>query len=173
MIKALFIICQRNFNDTEFSVAKQVLSQSGIEVKVSSITKNECLGMQGLKINPDISVRDANPNDFDCLVIIGGLGSPSLLDYPEVLDKVRIFNEQGKILAAICLGPVILAKAGVLNGIQATVFPIDWAISSLNTSGAKYSKNHVVVDNNIITADGPKSATDFGKAILEKLNVIK
>jgi len=171
MVKVLIIISQRNFNDTEFSVTKKTLEQREVEVAVSSITKEEALGMDGLRITPGKTVRETNPNEYDALVIIGGSGSPNLLNYPEILERVRQFHEKEKIVSAICLAPIILAKAGILKNIMSTVFPIDWAITSLKNNGANYSSDHVVEDGNIITADGPQSAGEFGKRILKRFNL--
>lgn len=171
MVRALLIISGKNFNDTEYSATKQTLEEKKVEVTVSSITREEAVGMFGMKVTPDVTVRKVNPNEYDVLIIIGGSGSPSLLDYPEVLERVREFNNRKKLIAAICLAPVVLGRAGVLRGVISTVFPSDWAITSLRREGAQYSSDHVVVDENIITADGPSSAKEFAKKILKKLNV--
>jgi len=171
VVSALFIISQKNFNDTEFSVTKRILEQAGVKVTVSSISRDEATGMSGLKITPEKKISEVSVDEYDVLVIIGGSGSPTLLDYPEVLDKVRAFDERGKIIAAICLGPAILARAGVLKGINSTVFPSEWAIALFMRNGAKYTPEHVVVDKNIITADGPDSVEEFANRILKKLSM--
>ena len=169
MTKILLLISQRNFNDTEFSVTKKTLEQQGVQVTVSSITTDDATGMEGMKVSPEKALREANPNEYDGMVIIGGSGSPKLLDYPEVFEKIRRFDEQGKVIAAICLAPMILAKAGILKGVMSTVFPVDFAIGALKREGATYSQEHVVEDDNIITADGPDSAKEFASKILKKI----
>ena len=93
------------------------------------------------------------------------------MDYPEVLERVRQFHEKGKLVSAICLAPMILARAGILKGVMSTVFPTDWAITSLKNNGAHYTSDHVVEDGNIITADGPQSAKEFAEKIIKKLQV--
>lgn len=171
MVKILLLISQRNFNDTEFLVTKKNLEERGIQVTVSSITKEEAISMEGKKVKPDAELNSINPNNYDGFVLIGGSGSPKLIDYPEVLDTVRRFNQQGKLIGAICLAPMILAKSGILKGVLSTVFPADFAISVLKTEGATYSNQDVVEDGNIITADGPNSAKDFANRILKKFNL--
>jgi len=171
MVKVLFLISQRNFNDTEFNVTKKGLEDKGVQVTVSSITTDDAISMEGDRVRPDQELRLANPNDYDGFVLIGGSGTPRLLDYPEVSDKVRKFNDQGKLLAAICLAPMILAKAGILKGVISTVFPVDFAIVVLKQEGGTYSQEHVVEDDNIITADGPEAAREFVDKILKKLVV--
>jgi protease I len=168
MIKILFIISQRNFNDEEYSVTRKVLEENEIKVSVSSIDNGEAIGMKGLKVNPDKTVRRALEENYDGLVIIGGSGSPTLSDYPEVLEIIRAFNTDKKTIGAICLAPVVLGKAGILSNIMVTVYPIDWAITSITRDGAHYFKHDIVEDENIITADGPKSARKFGEAIVKR-----
>jgi len=169
MAKVVIIVPQQDFNDKEFSTTKSVLEESGIEIDITSITRQECVGMYGLKVTPNKIVGDIVTEDYDALIIIGGSGSLKLLEYPEVLNRVRSFTSKNKLTAAICLAPMVLAKAGVLKGVMSTVFPTDFAISTLKQGDAHYTNKHVVVDGNIITADGPDSALGFVKEILKKL----
>ncbi len=171
MVKVLMLIAQRNFNDTEFSVTKKTLEQREIKVTVSSITTDDAVGMEGLRVKPNTALREANPNDYDAFVIIGGSGSPRLMDYPEIIDRVRRFDEREKVIAAICLAPMVLAKAGILKGVLSTVFPADFAVGVLKQEGATYTEQHVVEDGNIITADGSRAAEEFANKILKKFNV--
>jgi len=167
--KVLCIIAQRNFRDEEFSIPKEILEKEGAKVVVASITLDEAIGMFGLRVKPDLTVRNANPYEFCALLIIGGSGSPQLADYPEVINIIRRFEEQRKVIAAICLAPYVLARAGILRGRRVTVFPADFAITELRRSGAIYEEKHVVVDDNLITADGPKVAKEFGEEIVKVL----
>jgi len=167
--KVLFIIAQENFRDEELTRPKKILEDLGAKVIVSSITTDEARGMLGMKILPDVAVRDVNPNDYDALIVVGGSGSPKLADYPEVLNVIRRFDELKKSIGAICLGPTVLAKAGVLNGVLATVYATDWSVSTLERNGATYVDKNVVVDGRIITANGPTSADEFGKKFAEVL----
>lgn len=169
MVKALLIISQRNFNDDELSITRSILQQNKIEVVIASLTREQAIGMKGLKVNPDKTVVEALKENYDVIIVIGGSGSPSLSDYPEVIEILKINNEKGKIIAAICLAPVVLGKAGILKDVMTTVFPDDWAISVITNNGAHYFKKNVVEDGNIITADDPRSVKEFAEAILKKL----
>lgn len=171
MAKILILISQRNFNDTEFNVTKNTLKQRGAQVTIASIDKDDAISMEGMKIKPDKELRSINPNDYDCLVIIGGSGTPKLLDFPEVALITKKFDEQKKIIAAICLAPIVLAKAGILKGVISTVFPAQFAIGVLKKENATYSELHVIEDDNIITADGPEVAKEFVDKILKKFNL--
>jgi protease I len=168
--KILYIIAQRNFRDEEFSVPKQMLEKEGAKVTVASETAEEARGMLGLRVKPNISAREANPNNFDALIIAGGTGSPKLADLPEVLSLVRRFSSQNKLVAAICLAPYILARAGVLKERTVTTFPEDFVLTELKRAEAIYDSRSVVVDGNIITADGPHSAKEFTQEILRALS---
>ncbi|MEM7821637.1 MAG: DJ-1/PfpI family protein [Candidatus Aenigmatarchaeota archaeon] len=166
----LFIVAQQNFRDEELSKPKQILEKEGAKVKVASITREQAIGMLGMKIIPELAVRDANPNEFDALVIVGGSGSPKLAEYPEVINILKKFKEQEKPIAAICLAPYVLAKAGILEGKNVTLYPADFAIAEIRRAKANYVEKPVVVDGRIITADGPQSAEMFGNEIVNILS---
>jgi protease I len=168
MKKILFIIAQQNFRDEELKIPKQILEEKA-KVTTASITTQEARGMLGLKVKPEISVRDSNPNDFDLLVVVGGSGSPKLADYPEVLNLIKKFYEQKKPIAAICLAPYVLAKAGILRGKKVTCYPADFALSELRRTGATYISKPVVVDGDLVTAVGPEAAKEFGEQIVKML----
>ena len=171
MVRILLLIAQRNFNETEFLVTKKGLEEKKIQITVTSITTDDAVGMEGMRVKPDRSLRQTNPNEYDAFIIIGGSGSPQLLDYPETIEWARRFDRQNKLIAAICLAPMVLAKAGILKGVMSTVFPADFAISTLKQENATYSNRHVIEDDNIITADGPDSAKEFVYKILKKFNL--
>lgn len=169
MKKVLYIIAQQNFRDEELKIPKKILEENGIKVTVGSITKEEARGMLGMRYKPEIAVREANPNDYQALIIAGGTGSPKLADYPEVLNLVKRFFEQKKLIAAICVAPYVLTRAGILKGKKATAFPADFVLAEFRREGVNYTEEHVVRDGNIITADGPEAAEDFGKEIVNVL----
>ncbi len=169
MKKVLYIIAQQNFRDEELSVPKKILEENGIRVTIASITKQEARGMLGMRVKPDIEAREANPNNYDALIIAGGTGSPKLADYPEVLNLVKRFFEQKKLVAAICVAPYILSRAGILKGVKATAFPADFVLAEFRKAGVNYIEEHVVREGKIITADGPEAAEDFGREIVKVL----
>lgn len=168
--KVLCVIAQQNFRDEEYKIPKEILEKNGAKVTTASITVSEARGMLGLRVKPEIAVRDANPNNFDALIIVGGSGSPKLADYPEVLNIVKRFHEQNKLIAAICVAPYVLAKAGILSGVNVTAYPADFVLVELRRSGARYIESSAMVDGKIITANGPQSAKEFGEKIAEMLS---
>jgi protease I len=171
-MKALMIIAPKGFRDEELFETKEELENAGIKVEVASITKDTCQGMLGKTYKPDLAVKDANVNNYDAIIIVGGAGSPSLANYNEVLDLLRSAQAKTKLIAAICLGPMVLAKAGILQGKRATVWSspaFQQSIKTLEAGGAKYTTEKVVQDGTIITAFGPDFARQFGKTIAQKL----
>ncbi len=168
MAKVLMIIAQKGFRDEELLVPKEIL-EAEHTVKVASITRAEATGSMGAKVMPDMAVYEVNPDFFDAVVVVGGPGSPELARRREVVDLVEKAYGLGKIVAAICLGPMTLASAGILAGKNATVFGSRIGIQALENGGSSYKDKHVVIDGNIITADGPQSAGEFGETILKKL----
>lgn len=171
-MKALFIIAQKDFRDEELFETKDVLNRKGIESDVASVTTNIARGMLGGSITPNLAVRDAKESDYSALIVVGGSGSPELANHREVLELIKQFFQKNKLIAAICLAPMVLAKAGVLKDIKATV----WNASSyqdsvkvLQAGRAKFATEVLVKDKNIITAFGPEQAEKFGEMIVKSL----
>jgi len=169
--KAVMIIAFRDFRDAEYFVPKEILERAGIEVKTASNKIGIAVGADGGDTKVDFLVSQIEVADFDAIIFVGGPGALDALDNE---DSYRVAKEaitQNKVLAAICISPVILAKAGVLKGKRATVWN-DWAKTQakiLEREGAIFENKSVVIDGKIITANGPGAAKDFGKAIFEVL----
>jgi len=171
--KIAMIVAFRDFRDEEYFIPKEVLEKSGAEIKTVSTEKGTAVGSQGGEAEVDIKLTDLNVSDFDAIVFIGGSGAPKYLDNEISYQIAREAVSQGKILAAICISPTILAKAGVLSGKKATVWssPLDKsAIKILEQNSVVYQKDSVVVDGRIVTADGPTAAEQFGKKLVETLD---
>lgn len=166
------VIASRDFRDEEYFVPKEILELSGAEIKAVSNQTGQALGADGGEVRIDILLGDLKVSDFDAVVFIGGPGAVQYLDNEEGYRIARETIAADKILAAICIAPTILAKAGVLKGKQATVWssPLDRnPVKILQIQGAIYQDTAVVIDGKIVTANGPAAAKDFGKAIIEVL----
>ncbi|MBW2993706.1 DJ-1/PfpI family protein [Candidatus Woesearchaeota archaeon] len=167
--KVLVIVAQNNYQPKEYLDTCSELKNAGIFVDTASITTETASASDSSTLKPDIAVKDANIDDYLAIVVIGGPGALSLAEYPEVLDLIKTAYNAGKIVAAICISPLILAKAGILSGKKATV----WCDSEksqargLENAGAVFVDKPIVQDSNMITADGPSAASDFGKKIAE------
>jgi len=123
-------------------------------------------GGHGVQVVSDREIEGINFGDFDAVVLPGGSpGFVNLGNDKRVLDAVRKAFELGKVVAAICGAPSVLAKAGILEGKKATIYP------GLETTlaGAKHINERVVVDGKIITSQGPGTTLAFGVKLVEIL----
>lgn len=168
--KILMLICPENFRDEELLEPKGVFESEGAAVTVASRQAGACSGMLGATAQAEIVWDAASADDYDAVVVVGGAGSPQYLwDEARVHEIVRQANAAGKVVAAICLSGAVLANAGILRGIEATVYPTPESKAALASGGAKYVEKDVVVSGKIITGVGPQAATAFGRAIADAL----
>jgi len=153
-MKALLIIAPQNFRDEELFHTKE--------------EPGTIKGMLGRAAKVDIDLRSVRVEDFDAIVFIGGSGASVYYEDPLAHQIARNAVQAGKVLAAICIAPGILAKAGVLKGKKATIWDGDF-VKVLEENGAKYTGKAVEIDGKMITANGPPVARDFGQAIVKAL----
>lgn len=166
----MFVIAPERFRDEELLEPQRALEQRGVAVTVASTRPGAATGMLGARVKVAGTVQQASAEEYDALAIVGGAGSPThLWDSAPVRALVKAFHQAGKPVAAICLSGAVLARAGVLEGKRATVFPAERAILELKRGGAKYVSEPVVVDGRIITASGPEAAAAFGTALITQL----
>ncbi len=159
----LFILPSSQFNDTEFSVVKKTLEDNGIKIFIASDSNTLCISNTGRKVKADINFLNIHENNFAGIVFIGGNGARAYWNNV-LLQKAAVkFKTAGKIVAAICSAPVILAKAGILNGITAACYFEDK--NELIKLGIEYVEAPLVVRDNIITASEPSSSLSFAQAI--------
>lgn len=173
--KLVMIIAPENFRDEEFSVPTGHFASKGIVVKVASTRKGKCTGMMGTAADATLSLSEVKAADFDGVVFVGGSGTPILRASSESVRIAQEFASAGKVVAAICWAPTILAKSGVLDKRKATVWlghDPEYGMDTgkvLERSGARYTREPVTVDGKFITADGPKSAKKFAEEIERRL----
>ncbi|MGQ9788540.1 MAG: DJ-1/PfpI family protein [Candidatus Hadarchaeaceae archaeon] len=166
--KVLLIIAPENYRDEELFHTREELERAGVAITVASSKKGELQGMLGAKVTPDIVLDQVRVVDYDGIVFVGGSGSAVYFkDNKALLIAAEAFKK-GKVVGAICIAPVILANAGVLKYKKATVFPGDY-VQKITDGGAIYQEKPVVVDGKVVTANGPSSAREFGRAIAKLL----
>ncbi len=170
--RVAMIIAFNNFKDEEYLDTKEELKKGGIEIEVISNSIGIAKGVGGTKVEIKKTIKELNIDDYDGIVFIGGSGALENLDNSDSYKIAKEAISKNKILAAICISPVILAKSGVLNGKKATVWSsiLDKSpIKELEKNGAIYLDQSVVVDGKIITGNGPKAAHQFGKTIVQEI----
>ena len=165
--RVVMVIAHRDFRDEELLKPQALLEKAGARVTVASSSLEPATGALGAEVTPDVLLKDVDADAYEAVVFIGGPGAKEYWDNGTAHALARAGVEQGKVVAAICIAPVTLANAGLLDGKKATV----WRAESgrLRAQGADYTGTDVEVDGRLITANGPEAAEDFGKAIAEAL----
>lgn len=122
---------------------------------------------EGYPVEEELPIDQANPEDFDAVVIPGGYAPDMMRRHPAMIDFVKAMDAGGKVVAAICHGPWMAASAGILAGRKATSY---FAIKDdVTNAGATWLDQEVVVDRNLITSRHPYDLPAFCKQILEAL----
>jgi len=166
----LLVIPQTQFREEEVFEPKRILEKEGARVVVASTAARTCRGMKEGILESEVAIEDANGEDYQAVVLAGGSSVPALFWKDKKLQElVSGMAEAGKIVAAISLSTVVLAKASLLEGRKATVYFLPEALEELKKGGATYVKDKVIVDENIIMAEGPQESGAFAKAVATAL----
>lgn len=169
--KLLMIVPKDLYHDTEFSDPVSELIKRNIAVTICSTILGTIHGVNGNTIDSILLVKDVIVSNFDAICIMGGKGTGLYLwDDLDVRNLIHAFNKENKLVTAICSGSVVLARSGILASKKATTFPVKGFIDQLENAGALYSEENVIVDGNIITANGPIGAKEFGLVIADELS---
>jgi len=169
MKKILMVIAPNKFRDEEFNIPKATFENNDIGIDIASHEVHEATGMFGAKAKITYNLTDINVNDYNAIVFVGGIGVENYKTYnnPDYLNLAKDAANANKIIAAICLAPMILANAKLLDGKNATVF--ESAKEFIIERGAKYTNKQVVQDGNIITGNGPNAAKEFAEMIVKAI----
>ena len=145
-----------------------LLTRAGIEVVTAGLDDKPVKASRGMVLMPDHPLDDVIDQEFDMIVLPGGLpGADHLNNDPRIQQLVKKLYQQDKFTAAICAAPRVLATAGILDNKQATSFP--GALDNFPAKNMIYLEEPVVVDGNVITSRGPGTAMDFALTLIEKL----
>ncbi len=169
----LMVIAFKDFRDEEYLQPKKVFEQAGFSVATTSTKTGRAEGSYGTTVIVDTDINQINPDDYEAVVFCGGGGMGQELDNPVFQKLAQDFSKADKPVTAICIAPALLAKAGLLQDKEATVWasPLDRsAVKILEANGAIYKEESVVRDGSTITANGPAAAEEFGEAIVQLLN---
>jgi len=170
--KIAVVVAYRDFRDEEYFIPFNILKNAGADVVTVSTSKGTAVGADGGEAKIDMLIDDIDVKDFDAIVFVGGPGCLKYLDNEKSYKLIRESVSNNMLLASICISPVILAKAGVLEGKKATVWSnmMDKSgVKILKDYGALYYNQPVVVDGKIITANGPGAAKEFAQTIINLL----
>jgi protease I len=122
----------------------------------------------GKELKVDVQVEKADPDDYDALVLPGGVMNPDLLRRNEdSINFAKTFLLEGKPVAAICHGPQLLIETGLLKGRELTSFHS--IKTDLKNAGANWVNKEVVVDNGLVTSRSPEDLDAFNRKMLEEI----
>lgn len=169
----ILIVATDGFEEWELFGPKQILENAGATVKLASLDTNPIQATvhddPGKTIRPDMTIDEASANDFDALVLPGGVRNPDhLRTHQNVIQLIRDFADQGKPIAAICHGPWLLVEADLIRGRTVTGWPS--IRTDLRNAGARVVDEAAAVDGNIVTARKPDDVDAFTNALIGLLD---
>ncbi|PYI91510.1 MAG: protease [Verrucomicrobia bacterium] len=169
--KKVAILVADGFEQVEMTKPRQALDDAGAETKIVSLKRGKIQGMnhmeKGDKFDVDLTLDETRPEEFDALMIPGGLYNPDAMrSSEEALDFSRHFVNAGKPVAAICHGPQVLISAGLVRGRKMTSWP---AIKvDMRNAGANWVDQEVIVDNGLVSSRKPDDIPAFNKKMIEE-----
>ncbi|MFO7582103.1 DJ-1 family glyoxalase III [Guyparkeria sp.] len=166
--KALILLAP-GFEDLEAITTVDILRRADIDLTVASLHEDYATGARGTTVVTDTNLTLlGTESTFDAIVLPGGQpGSNNLAADKRVIARLQEQSREGRLIAAICAAPKVLAAANLLKGRRITHFP--GALSAEEAAGAEVLDEPVVVDGNVVTGRGPGVALDFALAVVEQL----
>jgi deglycase len=159
------------FEQVELTEPWKALEQAGAQLELVSLESDEIQGFNHYdkadKFRVDTTVVDASADEFDALVLPGGVGNPDTLRANEdAVRLVRDFFETGKPIAAICHAPWMLIEAEIVQGRSLTSFPS--LRTDIRNAGGRWVDKEVCVDEGVVTSRSPDDLPAFNAKLLEE-----
>ena len=166
------ILTENGFEEVELTSPKQALEQAGATADIVSPQKDKVKAWDhdhwSIELDVDVPLEKANPEDYDALMIPGGVINPDQMRInPKCVEFAQHFLESGKPVAAICHGPQLLIETGLISGRNMTSYPS--IQTDLKNAGAFWIDKEVVVDNGLVTSRSPKDLEAFNKKMIEEI----
>jgi len=167
--KKVAILAADMFERVELEEPRKALEDAGADVEVVSIHDGEIKGFDHFdpanSVQVDHTVEQASAEDYDALLIPGGVGNPDQLRGDEnAVSFVQQFHQAGKPMAVICHGPWVLVESGVVRGKRVTSWPT--LETDIRNAGGEWVDQEVVVDGNIVTSRKPDDIPAFNREML-------
>ena len=167
-MKKILVMLAEGVEEVEALTVVDVVRRAGVKCDTCSLGEKEVTSSHNVKIIADKNINDNDIKDYDGIVCPGGIpGAPNLRDNEKVIETIKSFYKEGKLVAAICAGPIVLARAGVTEGKKVTSYPG----FKKDLGNCDYKEDLVVRDENIITSRGPATAMLFAYEILRYLGL--
>lgn len=164
----VMVIAHRDFRDEELDEPYRLLKQAGYRVVIASTDTTEARGMLGMTIAPDITIEQIRHDDYIGIIVVGGTGCETLWDNETLHGVLRGFQESEKLIAAICMAPVVLGRAGMLTDLTVTAYPA--VKDDIGRCGEVFTGSDVEKCGQVITCSGPQAVQEFGETILSTLS---
>jgi len=166
------ILTEEGFEQVELTSPKAALENAGAVVDVISPRSGKIKAWDqtdwGIEVNVDKELSQVSPDDYDALVLPGGVLNPDKLrQNKEAVAFVSAFLDEGKPVAAICHGPQMLIETGMIGGRTLTSYPS--LQTDLQNAGAHWIDQEVVVDNGLVTSRRPADLGAFNKKMIEEI----
>jgi protease I len=170
--KRIAILVANGFEEDELLSPRKALEHAGAETQIVSPENGKVKAWKhtdwGTEVNVDVPLDSAKPDDYDALVLPGGVMNPDhLRRNAKALDFVRAFFQSGKPVGAICHGPWTLIDAGVVRGRTMTSY--ESIQTDLKNAGAKWEDQEVVVDHGLVTSRKPDDLPAFNRKLIEEV----
>lgn len=172
--KKIAVLATDGFEQSELTEPVKALREAGAQVEVVSPKSGEIQGMKhhekGAKTRVDVELSQARAEEFDALVLPGGVANPDELRVNrQAVDFVKHFVQAGKPIAAICHGPWTLVEADAVRGKTLTSWPS--LHTDLQNAGARWVDEEVAVDGNLVTSRNPGDLPAFNRELLALLGL--
>jgi protease I len=169
--KRVAILVTDGFEQSELEQSREALEKAGATTQIVSPEDGEITAWAendfGDTFTVDVRLEDANPDDYDALLLPGGVMNPDKLRLePAAVHFVRTFIESGKPVAAICHGPQLLIEADAVRGRKLTSYPS--VKRDLINAGAEWVDEAVVVDQGLVTSRTPDDVPQFNDKMIEE-----
>ncbi len=172
MDKRIAILATNGFEESELKSPKEAMENEGFKVEIISLKEGKIKawdqGNWSNEYKVDKTIEQANPEDYNGLVLPGGVINPDQLrTHENVIKFVKTFFEQSKPVAAICHGPWTLINAEVVEGRTMTSYHT--LRKDLENAGANWVDKEVVVDHGLVTSRNPKDLPAFNSKLIEEI----
>ena len=170
--KRIAILASNGFEQSELMDPRESLKTAGYTVDVVSPEAGSIRGWKdkdwGDTVEVDVALADADPKDYDALVLPGGVIKPDKLRMdPAALDFIRAFADDDKVIAAICHAPWLLVETGIAKDRDVTSWPS--VRTDLENAGGRWRDEAVVEDGNLITSRKPEDIPAFSRAVIRRV----
>jgi protease I len=161
------LLIDDQFEDSEFIYPYHRLKEAGHQVDIIAKHIGSYFGKKDTEAHANRAIGEILAKEYDALYIPGGYAPAKLCEIQEMVSFTQTMTATGKTVCAVCHGPQLLAKAGVLN--KRTITGYGSTQEELEDAGAHYTARSVEVDGNLITARDPKSLPKMTSLFLESL----